>query len=393
MSETTPPPEGDKPEGDKKKKGCGCAAIVLVVLVIAAIAGGGDGDKAASPGDATSQSVQVETQDQATETPTATATAATSSPKPVKAVAAANASGTAKKGTAAASGVAKKGTAAAALAELPVKGRAPKTGYSRDQFGQAWADVDRNGCDTRNDILRRDLVNKSYEAGTGDCKVLSGDLPDPYTGRNIRFQRGPHSSAVQIDHVVALSNAWQTGAQKLSSDSREAFANDPLNLLAVDGPTNEAKGDGDAATWLPSNKRFRCSYVARQVAVKKKYHLWVTSAEHDAIAGILSGCPGQTLPTSAAIPAVKAHANAPHSKKPAVTHKANRRTAPAKRHSATSEATKRHKKSGSKEKGGSSGRTVHGGAFCSSEGSQGVSKSGTTLTCKVAKDGRLRWKK
>ncbi|MCO6688299.1 DUF1524 domain-containing protein [Cutibacterium avidum] len=365
---------------DKKKKGCGCAAIVLVVLVIAAIAGGGDGDKAASPSDTTSQSVQVETQDQATETPTATA--ATSSPKTTKAVATANASVATKKGT-----------AAAALAELPVKGRAPKTGYSRDQFGQAWADVDRNGCDTRNDILRRDLVNKTYKPGTGDCKVLSGDLPDPYTGRNIHFQRGPHSSAVQIDHVVALSNAWQTGAQKIGSDKRLTFANDPLNLLAVDGPTNEAKGDGDAATWLPANKRFRCSYVARQVAVKKKYHLWVTGAEHDAIAGILGGCPGQTLPTSAAIPAVKAHANAPHSKKPAVTHKANRRTAPAKRHSATSEATKRHKKSGSKEKGGSSGRTVHGGAFCSSEGSQGVSKSGTTLTCKVAKDGRLRWKK
>lgn len=364
---------------DKKKKGCGCAAIVLVVLVIAAIAGGGDGDKAASPSDTTSQSVQVETQDQATETPTATA--ATSSPKPVKAVAAH------------ASGAAKKGTAAAALAELPVKGRAPKTGYSRDQFGQAWADVDRNGCDTRNDILRRDMVNKSYKPGTGGCKVTSGDLPDPYTGRNIHFKRGPHSNAVQIDHVVALSNAWQTGAQKIGSDQRLAFANDPLNLLAVDGPTNEAKGDGDAATWLPPNKRFRCSYVARQVAVKKRYHLWVTSAEHDAIAGILSGCPGQTLPTSAAIPAVKAHANAPHSKKPAATHKANRRTAPAKRHSATSKSTKRHKKSGSKEKGGSSGRTVHGGAFCSSEGSQGVSKSGTTLTCKVAKDGRLRWKK
>lgn len=370
MSETTPPPEDDKPEGDKKKKGCGCAAIVLVILVIAAIAGGGDGDKAASSGDATSQSVQVETQSQATETPTATAV--TSSPKPVKAVAAH------------ASGAAKKGTAAAALAELPVKGRAPKTGYSRDQFGQTWADVDRNGCDTRNDILRRDLVNKSYKAGTGDCKVLSGDLPDPYTGRNIHFKRGPNSSAVQIDHVVALSNAWQTGAQKLSSDSREAFANDPLNLLAVDGPTNEAKGDGDAATWLPPNKRFRCSYVARQVAVKKKYHLWVTSAEHDAIADILGGCPGQTLPTSSVIPAVRSHGGGKPAAKPAATH------------SATSKATKRakhHTEPKSAKEDRPRRATVHGGAFCSDEGRQGVSKSGTILTCKVAKDGRLRWKK
>lgn len=384
MPDENPSPAAS--EADKKKnKGCGCTAvIVLIVLIITAIAsrGGGD-DKASDLGDTTSQSVQVETQDQATETPTATAV--TSSPKPTKAVAAH------------ASGAAKKGTATAALAELPVKGRAPKTGYSRDQFGQAWADVDRNGCDTRNDILRRDLVNKSYKAGTGDCKVLSGDLPDPYTGRNIHFKRGPNSSAVQIDHVVALSNAWQTGAQKIGSDQRLAFANDPLNLLAVDGPTNEAKGDGDAATWLPPNKRFRCSYVARQVAVKKKYHLWVTSAEHDAIAGILSSCPGQKLPTSSVIPAVRSHVGGKPAAKPAATHTAHHsHTATATRHSATSKATKRakhHAEPRSAKEDRPSGRTVHGGAFCSSEGSQGVSKSGTTLTCKVAKDGRLRWKK
>lgn len=374
MPDENPSPAAS--EADKKKnKGCGCTAvIVLIVLVIAAIAsrGGGD-DKASDPGDTTSQSVQVETQDQATETPTATA--ATSSPKTTKAVATANASVAPKKGT-----------AAAALAELPVKGRAPKTGYSRDQFGQAWADVDRNGCDTRNDILRRDLVNKSYKAGTGDCKVTSGDLPDPYTGRSIHFERGPHSNAVQIDHVVALSNAWQTGAQKIGSDQRLAFANDPLNLLAVDGPTNEAKGDGDAATWLPSNKRFRCSYVARQVAVKKRYHLWVTSAEHDAIAGILSGCPGQKLPTGAPIPAVSSHGGDKPAAKPAATRTAH--------HShATSERTSHNTDSSSTGGDEQGGTTVRGGAFCSGEGSQGVSKSGATLTCKTAKDGRLRWKK
>ena len=201
------------------------------------------------------------------------------------------------------SSAAAQGTALAALRGLPVKGRAPKTGYSREQFGQAWADVDRNGCDTRNDILRRDLTSYVLKVGTNGCLVLSGTLKDPYTGRTIGFVRGAATSeAVQIDHVVALSDAWQKGAQQLSLTTRTALANDPLNLLAVDGPTNDAKGDGDAATWLPPSKSYRCAYVARQVAVKARYHLWVTTAERDAIARILTGCPGQRLPTAAAIP-------------------------------------------------------------------------------------------
>ena len=184
------------------------------------------------------------------------------------------------------------------LAALPVKGRAPKTGYTREQFGPAWTDDvtvadGHNGCDTRNDILRRDLTGITFKPGTGDCAVLIGTLHDPYTGHIIDFRRGVGSSnAVQIDHVVALSDAWQTGAQQLSADQRQNFANDPLNLQAVDGPTNESKGDGDAATWLPPNKAYRCTYVGRQVAVKSKYHLWVTPAEHDAIARILDGCGG-----------------------------------------------------------------------------------------------------
>ncbi|HET7760836.1 MAG TPA: DUF1524 domain-containing protein [Phycicoccus sp.] len=196
-----------------------------------------------------------------------------------------------------------RGTALAALAALPVKGRAPKTGYSRDQFGQAWADVDRNGCDTRNDVLRRDLTDVTLKAGTRGCLVLAGTLHDPYTGRTIAFVRGESTSAaVQVDHVVSLSDAWQKGAQQQSRSTRTAFANDPLNLLAVDGPTNSAKGDGDAATWLPPRKSFRCAFVARQVAVKAKYHLWVTAAERDAITRILDTCPTQALPRSTAIP-------------------------------------------------------------------------------------------
>ncbi len=199
-----------------------------------------------------------------------------------------------------------------ALAALPVKGRAPKTGYSRDEFGPAWADVDRNGCDTRNDMLRRDLASIALKPGTKDCVVLSGVLNDPYTARPINFLRGADTStAVQIDHVVALSDAWQKGGQQLSADQRLAFANDPLNLLAVDGPANNAKSDSDAATWLPPNKSYRCEYVTRQISVKSSYQLWVTSAEHDAMARVLNDCPEAPAPDSPAqapAPAVAAYA-------------------------------------------------------------------------------------
>ena len=203
------------------------------------------------------------------------------------------------------------------LATLPIKGRAPKTGYDRGQFGQAWADVDRNGCDTRNDILKRDLTGFSY-TNSVPCKVQSGTLADPYTGKTISFVRGSAtSSAVQIDHVVALSDAWQKGAQQLTAGQRTAFANDPLNLQATDGPTNQQKGDGDAATWLPPNKGFRCEYVARQVSVKATYGLWVTQAEHDAIARILGDCAGQLAPTNQQAPAPVAVAPAPAAVAPA----------------------------------------------------------------------------
>ncbi|HEY0506533.1 MAG TPA: HNH endonuclease family protein, partial [Blastococcus sp.] len=188
-------------------------------------------------------------------------------------------------------------TALAALAAVEVKGRAPRTGYDRDNFGSAWADVDRNGCDTRNDILARDLTKETFKAGTRNCVVLTGELADPYRPHTIAFTRGQGTSDdVQIDHVVALSDAWQKGAQGLDQGRRTAFANDPLNLLAVDGPLNMQKGDGDAATWLPPNRGYRCAYVARQVAVKVSYQLWMTQAEKNAIATVLASCPNEPLP-------------------------------------------------------------------------------------------------
>lgn len=173
------------------------------------------------------------------------------------------------------------------LATLDVKGRAPKTGYERVKFGNGWGST--YGCDTRNRILARDLKDIVY-ADDG-CKVLSGVLEDPYTGATLRFTRGPTTSDdIQIDHVVALSNAWQTGAQAMDAERRVAFSNDPLNLLAVSGPANEQKTDSDAASWLPAHKPFRCQYVRRQIAVKQKYDLWVTPPERAAMQRVLDRC-------------------------------------------------------------------------------------------------------
>ena len=179
------------------------------------------------------------------------------------------------------------------LNSLSVKGRAAKTGYTRAQFTH-WSDLDRNGCDARNDTLKRDLTEVIYKAGTRDCKVISGLLLDPYSGKVITFSST--KSTIDIDHVVALSNAWQTGAAYFDKGVRTQIANDPLNLLAVDSKLNRQKSDGDAATWLPPSKSFRCAYVARQVAVKAKYKLWVTEPEKVAITKILSSCVGQKLP-------------------------------------------------------------------------------------------------
>ncbi|MGY1786493.1 GmrSD restriction endonuclease domain-containing protein [Geodermatophilus sp. SYSU D00698] len=204
------------------------------------------------------------------------------------------------------------GSALEALDSVEVRGRAPQTGYSRDEFGDGWVDTDQNGCDTRNDVLARDLTGERFEPGTRDCVVVSGTLVDPYSGRTIAFRRGEGTSeAVQIDHVVALSDAWQKGAQQWDADRRTEFANDPLNLLAVDGPLNQAKGDSDAATWLPPARSYRCAYVARQVAVKVTYGLWMTRAERDAVAGVLDACPDEPLPGRGPLPGQEAPGSAP----------------------------------------------------------------------------------
>jgi hypothetical protein len=192
------------------------------------------------------------------------------------------------------------GTALAALAGLDVKGRAPKTGYQRDEFGHGWSDTDDDSCTTRQDILRRDLHPAITRAG--GCAVRSGTLSDPYTGRTLAFTSGAATSSdVQIDHIVSLSDAWQKGAQQWPASRRQSFANDPLELLATDGPTNAAKSDSDAASWLPPNKSYRCTFVARQVSIKSAYGLWVTAAEQAAMARVLARCPEQQVVARTAV--------------------------------------------------------------------------------------------
>ncbi|PST45665.1 deoxyribonuclease [Bifidobacterium callitrichos] len=191
------------------------------------------------------------------------------------------------------------GPAADALAKLTVDDAQNASGYDRDAFGYRETDDDGNGCDIREDILARDLKDVRYKAATGPgaCQVKSGVLDDPYTGKTIHFMRGVDTSAaVQIDHVVALENAWASGARNWDTAKRRRFGNDPYNLLAVDGPANQEKGSASAAYWLPTNGSYRCEYVARQIGVKSTYGLTVTTAEKDAMLAVLHTCPAQQIP-------------------------------------------------------------------------------------------------
>jgi len=191
------------------------------------------------------------------------------------------------------------GSALEALETLTILASTPTrvADYDRDAFGSAWQDVDDNGCDTRNDILARDLERFAYADERSACVIRTGILEDPYTGTTIEFVRGVRTSAaVQIDHVVALGDAWSKGAAAWDAETREVFANDPLNLVATDGQTNSTKGSRDAAEWLPPAEAYRCPYVARQIAVKATYELAVTSDELAAMRDVLASCPAEPLP-------------------------------------------------------------------------------------------------
>lgn len=149
-------------------------------------------------------------------------------------------------------------------------------------FGHAWADVDHNGCDTRNDILAKQLTGVVFRPGSRQCVVMAGDLRDPYTGGLIHFTKA-NASAVQIDHIYPLSLAWDMGADGWDTQRRINFANDPANLLAVDGPTNMSKGDSSPADWLPINATYRCEYVKRFLTIARTHGLPITKADADSI--------------------------------------------------------------------------------------------------------------
>lgn len=203
------------------------------------------------------------------------------------------------------------GTTSELLADLQIRTVTARDDYDRDAFGQRWSDdvdVDggHNGCDTRNDLLRRDLVDVEIKPGTHGCVAAAGTLHDPYTGQTIQFVRGPDSDKVQVEHTVALADAWSAGAWQWDPQQRVNFANDPLNLVVVDGPTNMAKGADTAADWLPPNTSYQCQYIARQVTVKHRYGLSITTRERAAMDQVLQTCPDEptTSLASAEIPAL-----------------------------------------------------------------------------------------
>jgi len=248
------------------------------------------------------------------------------------------------------------------LKSLPVKGKAPATGYNRNKkFGNGWKDYDGDKCDERQDTLSRDMSKVKFK-DRKKCTVASGTLHDKYTSKKINWK--VKSGSVDIDHVVALKNAWISGAQQLSQSQRQALANDPLNLIAADASANRKKGDKNAAEWLPKNKSFRCQYVATQISVKKKYALSVTKAEKNAMTKVLNTCRNQK---GAKVTAIK----------PAGNQKKNtqKKSAP--------------KKSPSLVKG-----TVHPGSYCKNadKGKRGKAKSGKVYTCKYDANGKLRWR-
>ncbi len=186
--------------------------------------------------------------------------------------------------------------AKALLDRLVVRPRPRGTeGYARDAFGSSWIDTDHDGCNQRDDVLLRDAVPGSTrvaQQGACDHDVLAGSWHDPYTGRTLTFTdlKDLHQAeAIQIDHVVPLAEAWVSGARRWTRARREAFANDLGELLAVDGPTNMGKGDGDPASWRP-RKGYQCAYARRWIAIKARYGLEVDLSEKAALTQMLGFC-------------------------------------------------------------------------------------------------------
>lgn len=163
--------------------------------------------------------------------------------------------------------------------------------YNRAYFGKPWEDVDKNKCDTRNDILKRDLTQITYKYSNNNCIVKTGILKDPYSNETINFTQGYNTSLeVQIDHVIPLAQSWREGAYKWSDEKRVEFANDPDNLLAVKGSLNSSKSDKEITSWQPPYKNYLCTYVEKQIKIKIKYNLETDKKEFATFKNIIKTC-------------------------------------------------------------------------------------------------------
>jgi hypothetical protein len=184
----------------------------------------------------------------------------------------------------------------AGIAVLP--SRTHRYDYYRSAYGDACDDDNdapggHNGCDTRDDILDRDLVDKTY-VSVKRCPnaVATGTLHDPYTNTTIAFQRGAKvGEAVQIDHIVPLAYAWDMGAYGWTFPERLRLANDPANLLAVQGKANQDKGDSPPAQWMPPNAAFACQYAMQFIAVLRGYQLPVDQPSAGVLRHAAATCP------------------------------------------------------------------------------------------------------
>ncbi|WP_441959950.1 HNH endonuclease family protein [Mycolicibacterium houstonense] len=184
----------------------------------------------------------------------------------------------------------------AGVPEIPVRVRG--NDYRRAAFGDSWDDDNsapggHNGCDTRNDILNRDLADKTFVAiKRCPTAVATGRLHDPYTNEVVSFVRGNQVGAsVQIDHIVPLALAWDLGARDWPDDLRLRFANDPANLLAVAGKANQDKGDQEPAHWMPPNRAFWCQYAVQVAEVLRGYALPVDAASAVVLREAAGTCP------------------------------------------------------------------------------------------------------
>jgi hypothetical protein len=240
-------------------------AIVVLIIVISFFARGGNDNNTAS-----------------TSSPVATSSASASTQAPQSTPTQENAAPTATVSTPASTGN-------VALTYTVVPDFVKDGSYDRTAFGTPWKDVDHNSCDTRNDILKRDLTNIVYKAGD-DCVIMSGTLNDPYTGKVINFERGPQSAVVQVDHIQALGLAWYAGARNWTDEQREALANDPENLTLADGEANRIKSDSGPGEWMPPRAEDACTYVTGFAKVAEKYKLNVQQSDDVKIREVLATC-------------------------------------------------------------------------------------------------------